>query len=628
MLFSRVAADDPLGLYPSIVERASNLQTEAGDDRAGVVFLRARPSAFDSARQEKLLRDIQEAFSRVEQQLGTELVLQQSGVNRFAVASERSIRRDMNFISGVSLAGVGILFVLVFRSLRSLLIAILPAAIGISAAAALAATAFRPVHGATLGFGLALIGVAIDYPIHLLNHHALGPPSTPRATAARVRRSLVMGGATTALSFGILTLSEFPGVDDMGVFAGFGVLVALAVTLLCLPAFLPQDGRALSTRFQRSAAASLGRFVRQLRGSRAGAATIPTLFIAITLLGLPQVRWQDDPASLTIPDPELSEENRRVQAAVSGMDTGRLVIGLAPSRQEALELNDRIFERLRTAVASGHLEATRSAHALLWSEELQRRNLAAFRGVPDLDARIDAAFAEAGFRSGAFAPFGADVRSPNAPPLRPEDLADGPLGPILAASLVPLDDGWAAITYLKQVGSPEGIRASLTGLEGAHYFDQHAVLEEIYAGYRRSTLRLVAVGSMLVLAVLLIRYRRPREALLAFLPSALVALTTLGLFGLFQVPVNLLGVVSLLLVMGMGVDYGVFMLESARDPERLDPTILGLLVSCLTTVLVFGTLALSEQPALRSIGLTTGIGVFLAFLVSPAILALSDDRSR
>jgi predicted exporter len=48
-----------------------------------------------------------------------------------------------------------------------------------------------------------------------------------------------------------------------------------------------------------------------------------------------------------------------------------------------------------------------------------------------------------------------------------------------------------------------------------------------------------------------------------------------------------------------------------------------LVVSCLTTLLVFGALALSGQPVLRAIGLTTGTGIVLALLLCPAIHVLA-----
>jgi predicted exporter len=49
-----------------------------------------------------------------------------------------------------------------------------------------------------------------------------------------------------------------------------------------------------------------------------------------------------------------------------------------------------------------------------------------------------------------------------------------------------------------------------------------------------------------------------------------------------------------------------------------------LLVSCLTTIFVFGSLALSSHPALRAIGLTTASGILLALLLSPAVFVLAS----
>jgi len=48
-----------------------------------------------------------------------------------------------------------------------------------------------------------------------------------------------------------------------------------------------------------------------------------------------------------------------------------------------------------------------------------------------------------------------------------------------------------------------------------------------------------------------------------------------------------------------------------------------LLISCLTSVFVFGVLALSSQPILRSIGLTTGVGVMLALVITLPVLGLA-----
>jgi predicted exporter len=131
------------------------------------------------------------------------------------------------------------------------------------------------------------------------------------------------------------------------------------------------------------------------------------------------------------------------------------------------------------------------------------------------------------------------------------------------------------------------------------------------------------VGGALVLLLLGLRYRAVRPVLAAFLPSLTVALLLLALLAVMGVEANLVHVMSLVMVMGMGVDYGVFLVDSAREPARVGATMLSLLVSCLTTIFVFGTLALSSQPALRAIGVTTGLGILLSYLVAPlALVAL------
>jgi predicted exporter len=85
---------------------------------------------------------------------------------------------------------------------------------------------------------------------------------------------------------------------------------------------------------------------------------------------------------------------------------------------------------------------------------------------------------------------------------------------------------------------------------------------------------------------------------------------------------NLLHVVCVLLVLSMGVDYGVFLVESRTHPQQVAATVLSLLACCLSTVLAFGLLAMSSNPALRAIGLTTGLGVLASLVLAPTALIL------
>jgi predicted exporter len=288
-------------------------------------------------------------------------------------------------------------------------------------------------------------------------------------------------------------------------------------------------------------------------------------------------------------------------------------------------LNTRIHERLRAVVAAGELDGVGSLHTFIWPESLQRANLAAFRATPDLGAHIERAFSHSGFRPGAFEAFEAAISNPSVPPLRIEDIAASPLARVLD-SLVELENRWAVVTLLRGVHSGSAITTALGGLEGVRYVDQKEIISDLYRSYRQSTTRMVAIGSIVVLFVLLLRYRSLSRALLAFLPAALGAMCTLGIFGLFGVAVNVASAVSLLVVLGMGVDYGIFAVDCSTRAANQGATLSSLLVSCVTSIFVFGILALSEQPVLRAIGLTTGVGVMLALMLAPIALALAKPR--
>ena len=626
MLVSRLAPRDPLDLFGRILERAQAFRGSGqavGSQSRGwtIIQIGLRSSPFDSARQAGLLQLVESEFARLAAQHGGGFVLEQSGINLFSVAAERSVRGDVDSISLISIGVVCTLFLLVFRSPRQLLIAIVTPLAGFLVALCLAISQSDAVHGITLAFGFVLIGVAIDYPVHLMNHHALSPAGTsPRETLVGIRTSLIVSGCTTVLAFLSLSFSSFPGLGDMGTFAAIGVAVSLVLTLFSLPAFLRTP--ASSTAVQRWLSASLVRLT-SWTGRSSGPLYVSLLgLLAIAVLGIPRLQWVDDPAEFMEMDADLLAEATRVQKRIGEFDGGRFVVGVAPDRQAALVLNEQIADRLEPLIGSGELGGIGTLRAFLFSTELQRRNLTALQAQPDLASRIDVAHTRAGFRAGAFDPFVDSIRSPGVGPLLPEDLEDSPLRRVLA-SLVELDDGIGVVTLLRGVRSGPAIQTALAGLDGAYYVDQQEIMTGVYEGIRRSTVRMLLIGAVLILVVLQIRYRHVVRGLLAFLPALLGAATTLGLFGLLGVDVNVVSSISLLVVLGMGVDYGVFAVDTAHDDERLGAMLSSLLISCLTSVFVFGVLALSSQPILRSIGLTTGAGVLLSLVIAIPVLGLA-----
>jgi hopanoid biosynthesis associated RND transporter like protein HpnN len=165
----------------------------------------------------------------------------------------------------------------------------------------------------------------------------------------------------------------------------------------------------------------------------------------------------------------------------------------------------------------------------------------------------------------------------------------------------------------KPFGTIEGLRSMKNGLQRAG----------VYA-------------FAVIALVLLVDFRRPGRTLLALLPLAMAVLFSLGVLGLFGVPLNPANMIAFPLILGVGVDNGVHvlhdhMLRRAEGRLTISHAIgRGVLVKALTTMIGFGTLMLSTERGLVGLGLilTLGVGCSMvtALVFLPALLHLHGRR--
>jgi predicted exporter len=628
-LIEQVSRTDPLLTFPTLlrrleVENSGGLQVVdgqfvAGDGAHAVVFVETRHSPFDGATQKPLLGFIRSAFDEINARQGGRLGLEESGLNRFAVASEDVVKADINRISIVSTLAIILMLLLLFRSPRIVLLSFVPLAFGMTAGIAASLALFGEIHGLTLAFGSTLIGVCVDYPIHFLNHHSLRPsPEGPHGTRRRISWALILGAATTLAGFAGLAWTSFPGMRELAVFASAGIVASFAATYWLLPPLSLTSPRPVA--LHQTFAEGMGRLLATLGRRPRGLIVLPLLALVLCAVGLGRVRWTDDLSKLDLVDENLRTEDARVRDEVSRMDSSRLIVAVAADDDLALAINDRVYDALHQARNAGELEAFTSLHGLITSAELQRRNVSVIHADPQAAHRVVAGFAAAGFRPEFFADFVADFSQPPPAPLRIGDLQGSVLGDMVRPFVARLGDQIAVVTLVRGVRDPGALRNRIAAISGASYFDQSELFARTYRRYRRRTLELVGIGILVMFAVVFLKYRRVRPTLAAGMPPLLAATATLSTLGALGITTNLLHLVSLLLVLSAGEDYAVFLLESATDTAYLKVSAVSIVLCGIATVLGFGLLSFSRIPALRAIGVTTSIGVALSLLLAPLAL--------
>lgn len=143
---------------------------------------------------------------------------------------------------------------------------------------------------------------------------------------------------------------------------------------------------------------------------------------------------------------------------------------------------------------------------------------------------------------------------------------------------------------------------------------------------------------VVVLVVLFLDLRRPREVLLALAPLAIGAAWTAGSMGAMGLSFNLANLVLVPLMIGIGIDVGIHLVHRLRREGQVGWALIwsstgrAVLVSGLTTVVGFGSLSIAQHRGIHSMGVLISIGV-LAVMVAglvalPAISQLAASRSR
>lgn len=640
-LVSRVAGRDPFLAIPKLFDRFE--QTRAGslelvdgrfvasDGRTAILFLGTKASALDTRVQARFLEGVEAVWAEVSADFAFAegVRLDQSGVHRFAVRTAEAIEGDIQRVSLVSSALIGGLLLWLFRSLRLLLLASIPVAAGVLAGSASVLFVFGQLHGITMAFGASLIGVSIDYVVHLYCHRSIvQPEGGARSSIRTIRLPLATGAITTIAGFAALAASQLVGLREVALFSVSGILMAFVVTVVFLPSLLPD--RVVEVAARRRWIDGIESVMAGLRRRGRRLIWVPIAAIGFIAVMLPNARWNPDIASLARMDPELMAEDERVRAKVAPFEQMRFVVALGERDATALEVNDAVAESLAEAVTQGELGSQRSLAWLLPSPARQRAVAAVALEDDSLARRLRRIAEEEGFSATAFDPFLASLSDPLPPPLAYSDLIDSPLAGLVRSFRVTLGERVGFVTFVEGVQDVAAIEARIEAIPGAVFLQQSALFEEAQLRYQARTLELLAWGLLAVLVLLGLRYRDPTRVGVAFLPSLLAAGTTVSVLTLLGRGLDLISLTALLFVVSMGVDYSVFLVDAQdeADPKSVSAALMGALLAGFSTIVAFGLLALSDHPVLAGLGWTAAVGIATSVLLAPIALAWLRPEPR
>jgi predicted exporter len=530
----------------------------------------------------------------------------EGGVPLHAEAAAARASLEVNTIGWGSLAAVLLLVWLAFRSLRPVLLVGGSLVVGTAVALSVTAWLDGPVHLVTVVFGASLVGVAEDYGIHYFASRQAEPGVAPQAMMARLLPGLAIALLTSALGYVALGLPPFPGLRQMALFSVVGLGATFATAACWFPFIDRRPPRA--TRFAAAIRASLARWPRFASGERAWGAH--AIALAVCLGGLAFAHVNDDLRQLQGSPPALIAAQREIGRLLGLPSPAQFFIVRGASADDVLAREEALQARLEPLVAAGELAGVRALSDWVPSRARQEADAALTRRVEEaVVAGVGRVLGEAPPRTAyGAAPLALDawLATPAAAPARALWLGEVPrrADGTHCASIVMLRG-------VRDLAALPGIARAGAGLPGVQWVDNVDSVSQLLGRYRSAMSALLLAGHAAVLAALALRYGR--RAWRAWLPTAVASLVTLAVLAAFGQPIQLFNVLALALLLGTGVDYGIFLLEHEDDGSAWLAVVLG----AASTWLSFGLLALSSTPALRSFGLTLLLGIPIVWLIAP-----------
>ena len=668
---------DPLGLFSSVAE--TQLSTSSipncalynghiftPDWRYALCIIASEGDPNESSTNKRLINLIEQA-AKIDG-----ITAEHIGAPSIAVGNATRIKRDSILALSLALLLMTIRLHFTLKSLRDLLLIVATLAFGWLCGLSAVAVAEQSVSMIVVGIASIILGIAANYPLHLITHtyHCRGRVGE---SLRQVVSPLITGNITTVGAFCALIPLNSPALRDLGIFAAAMLVGTILFTIVILPHLIkhkasssapqtctPNASAPYSSALNASAPAS--GITTVCRRSNVWKRAQTPLIIAATLATLVLGYF----GASTRFNPNLQEINYMTQrqrelmqqlSSLADLPSGRETLYIynsnaaeelagTPAREAAavpaqmaadtneclLQGAESIYEALigMPELRNAGAEVT-SIATIVPSKRSQQQRLEAWgrlmeRHRQTLAERLPKAAESAGFAGNAFSYFFSVIEK-EYEIIEPTSFAQLLAG--RGASMFKEGERCVTTVTLPQEGSDSLqslISSKVAGLfEGSgqrvSLFNvkelSSAISESLSADFNYIGLSC----SLIVFIFLWLSLRRLSYAIIAFMPMVVSWIWILGIMNLFGIEFNLVNIILATFIFGQGDDYSIFITEGLIYEDKYGKKIIGsfresIYISAAIMFIGMGTLIVAKHPALSSLGEITVLGMAAVVLFS------------
>lgn len=598
--FKDIVPSDPVGIVPVILENfkklnfaGQNLDFTNGyftDDKNNTALLlyNTNNNEFDRSQADKIINYIKDINGSLPQ--GCRVF--SLGAARYTQENNGIIVNDVKKILIISILLIFLVFVVLVKDKYAIFVYTVPLLVLIPSAA-FTFLKFGFLSGITLGFGSILMGLAVDYSVYVYYSFKSSNKGIEKSEILKkVSKPIMLSGLTSIMSFLVLYFCDIILFKQLAYFAVFGLIYAVLIAILLAPIFYKvQNKQTTEIKLPESINCKFSII----------------LIILIVCLGLISLKFIKTDFSLESLNSVSKQclQDRKMFDEFIGYDTdtkSMLFVG-GETKEEILSLSNKIskFDILNFIPSKQQKEQNLNRWKQFWNRER----------ISKLKKDINSFYEHYGIDTKIFNQFYNFLETAQGPKDVKEFDITTMYNPFIKFKnkeymIHFVDDGFTIPQEFKD--NKNIVLLSQKEL-------QHALSDKTIKTIFFVTLFILLLDFFL----LTFSFKSIKLALVSFIPILVSVSTFIILSSVFSVKLNLFSLFCLPLIIGLSVDYVIFIVHQYTKSKTLYPS-MAVVVAALSSLAGFGSLIFANHTVLFSMGFALSVGIIVSGFVSVYVM--------
>lgn len=606
-----------------------------------ILFIKPAQKSTETAKNAILLENLDRYFKHLNPGFDQRIKARYFGTMAVSVANAERLKRDIMLTVNLAIVLLILFIGFYFGRFRVIPAIVLVTLMSAGISIAVLSLLNRQISAISIGFGAVLLGIAIAYSIHYLNH--LRELKDPRKVLKEIALPIVMSSIISSGDFFTLLLVRSEAVKDLGLFAGFSILAAGLLTLI----FLPHLTKKIN--WEKSRENLVNKSVLKLAVYPVEKHKMVIILIIILTVVFAftsrKVAFESDLSGMSYMTSELKEAEATLDKIGQYSLRSVYVVTKGKTLDEALVHAGEFSARAGLLKEQGLVRKFTPVTSFAIPQQVQKERIERWNAywTPERKVRlkemITRSALSAKFKASGFDGF-LQWLDTDFKPVEPDELDK--LHSLFLDPYISEGQEISTVTTILKVRQEDKpyLYETLAGEENSFVFDRQFLTSTFMSILNHDFNKLVLVSLLIVFVVLLLSYGRVELALITFIPMFMSWLWTLGIMGLFGIKLNIFNIIITSFVFGLGIDYAIFSIQGMLQKYKYGHDDTGsfrssVLMDAITTLIGLGVLALAVHPSLKAMAYAAIIGIisvwFVTWSLEPVLfnwLVYNKDKKR